>query len=477
VGWCSANAKGSLDCSGGELALWSGVCRGAQIPALVDSCGPGDFNCDGLMGNNSQQGCNCATSVVCPTNAITTAPYPSATAIPIVDGSQWITDATQRAQTTNWTWTVLGGDCDNVLPFPTFALYNQANSTVANARKGSRATVALDMTANPPKYIAAANQPLVAIQATNYGSGVAGGQVFPAFGLSGDYIVQGEFTLNGQQYHCSQKVQVRAPGIRAELCWDTVGSSDIDLHLARLQGLPASCGNKGWDTTCSHEDCYYASGSGCTSGSAAGPGWGYPDSANSACLGWSSKRDPNGTQKCTNPRLDADNVSCDRTQADPTNTGGIFGLGFCGPENINLDNPKDNDTFAVGVNDYGSSASTKTHVNLYCNGERVISVGYNPATGSAFPVLNTAGGDTTGDFWTVATIKAHVTNNQLTGCDVSTVPSRHADPVRDGMAGANGGAPICVDHGYASKNFVDNGTGQVVPSGTIPTTPAQWCKH
>jgi hypothetical protein len=185
--------------------------------------------------------------------------------------------------------------------------------------------------------VAQANAPLIALRATNYGNGETGGQVFPAFGLSGDYIVQGEFTLDGTTYSCSQKVQVRAPGIRAELCWDTVGGSnstqgnDIDLHFARLQGV--TCTTRGWNTLCANsgggvQDCYWAGASGCTNNNA-NPQWGYANSATSACQGWSSRR----TAACTNPRLDRDNVSCDRGMADPTNTA------FCGPENINIDAP------------------------------------------------------------------------------------------------------------------------------------------
>src|SRR5205085_1751031 len=96
---------------------------------------------------------------------------------------------------------------------------------------------------------------------------------------------------------------------------------------------------------------------------------------------------------------------------------------FCGPENINLDNPKDNDRFVVGVNHYGNTSGTATthpHVNLYCNGARVLSIGYNPATGqTSFPVLNKAGMDSTGDFWTAALITAHLDGGQLASCDVA----------------------------------------------------------
>jgi|APLak6261679142_1056127.scaffolds.fasta_scaffold00016_45 hypothetical protein len=472
VGWCSANAKGSLDCSGGELASWSGVCRGAQPPSLTDSCAMGDYNCDGLQANNAAEGCMCANAVQCPTAAITTAPYPSPTAIPMIDGSQWITDAAARGRTTNWTWTVLGGDCDNVLPNPTFAIYNQANSTVASARKGTRTGVRLDATQTPAKYVVQANSTLIGIQASNYGSGATGGQVYPAFGLSGDYIVQGEFTLDGKTYSCTQKVQVRAPGIRAELCWDNVGSNDVDLHFARLQGN--TCTSHGWTTTCmnsngSIQDCFYSSQSSCPNGSTT-TGWGYAASATSACQGWSSKR----TSACANPRLDRDNISCTRSNTDPTSSD------FCGPENINLDNPNNNDAFVVGVNMY-SGANSKPHVNLYCNGERVVSVGYNPATGqTSFPLLTTAGQGTSGDFWTVATIKANVTGGNLTSCTVTTIPSRVANATRDGPPNMGStGNDICVDHAYAGKQFVDTGSaaGQGLTAGAQPTMASQWCKH
>ena len=476
VGWCTNNAKGSLDCAGGELATWSGVCRGAQPPALTDSCASGDYNCDGLNGNNAAEGCSCPNNVQCPSSIITAAPYPNPSAIPMIDGSLWISDTAARGRTMNWTWTVLGGDCDNVLPNPTFAIYSSANSGTSGARKGTRTGVRLDATQTPARYVVQAGSPLIGIRAPGYGNGVTGGQVYPAFGLTGDYIVQGEFTLDGTTYSCTQKVQVRAPGIRAELCWDTVGGTnsqgnDIDLHFARLQGT--TCSTHGWNTLCmnsngSVEDCYYSSGSGCPNTNP-NPNWGYTNSATSACQGWSSKR----TAACTNPRLDLDNVRCDRAQTDPTNSS------FCGPENINLDQPNNNDTFVVGVNHYGNNSGTanaKPHVNLYCNGERVVSVGFNPATGqTSFPLLTTPGNDATGDFWTVATIKANVTGGNLSSCTVTTVPSRVANATRDGTG--NPGNDICVDHMYPSKNFVDNGTGQGLTQGALPTMATQWCKH
>ena len=512
VGWCADNAKGSLDCAGTEFPKWSGTCRGAQPPYRHDVCAMGDFNCDGLDQNSDVQDCACKVEpVTCPTTPITVAPYPTPNAIPIVDGSQWVTSPAARATTTNWTWTVIGGDCDNVLPHPTYAVYNQANSTVAGARKGTRTGVKYDTTLTPARYIVAPSEPLMAIRADNYGNGVAGGQIHPAFGLSGDYIVQGEWDLDGTHYVCTQKVQVRAPGIRAELCWDTVGGApfpggqgnDIDLHFARLQGV--TCPAKGWETSCpegsTYQDCWYSSGSGCRDGSPTGPNWGYTDSVQASCVGWSSRRHAkNGilyTQGCTNPRLDKDNITCDRAIDDPAADGTAFGSTgeFCGPENINLDNPNDNDGFIVGVNHFGNhngTSNAKPHVNLYCNGVRVLSAGYNPVTGqTGFPMLTTGGADSGGDLWNVATIKAHVTGGQLTSCDVAGIPSHHADPTRDGPAAQappNDTAQACVDsksnatpapnqYNYTSHAMVDHAVLQGGANGDMPASAAAFCKH
>jgi hypothetical protein len=383
-------------------------------------------------------------------------------------------------------------------------MYKGTDSTAAGARIGTRTPVAYETTTSPNEYISTANAPLVSIQAAT-SDGAAGATIYPAFGLSGDYIVQGEFDLAGTHYVCTQQVQVRAPGIRAELCWDTVGSdsggatgangtagaNDIDLHMARLQGT--SCSTHGWDTTCpvgnTYQDCWYDSSSGCRDYSADAPAWGYADSAASACTGWGSERTvPSGTngytQGCTNPRLDRDNVTCDPTIDDPTSTGGgdlgSLAAGFCGPENINLDNPKNSDQFVVGVNHYDSHSGTShahTHVNIYCNGARVVSVGYDPLTsGSAAtgPVLVTPGQEQSGDWWEVATVKWDTASPQ--GCDVATVGSATPDTTRDGT----GNTAVCVDSTstaapkapkpYTNHEFIE-------ATGAQPASAAGFCKH
>src|SRR5439155_19061470 len=102
---------------------WSGTCRGAQPPYAHDVCAPGDFNCDGLPENSDVQDCSChVATVTCPTAPLQEKPYPDPAAIPKVDGTSWIANG-QAAQATGWKWTVTGGDCDNILPHATFALY------------------------------------------------------------------------------------------------------------------------------------------------------------------------------------------------------------------------------------------------------------------------------------------------------------------------------------------------------------------
>jgi hypothetical protein len=199
------------------------------------------------------------------------------------------------------------------------------------------------------------------------------------------------------------------------------------------------------------------------------------------------------TNGCTNPRLDKDNIECDKTIDDPTAYGNPNAMTgeFCGPENINLDNPKDGDAFVVGVNHYlnhGGTSDAKPHVNLYCNGERILSVGYDPVTGqTSNPLLNTPGGDSSGDYWAVATIKAHVSGGQLASCDVATVPSHHADQTRDGMTTPNtAGNQLCVDSTMSNANpafpymnhaFIENTPLQPGNQGDIPATAAGFCKH
>ncbi len=467
VGWCTTNSVGTVKCVSnitGEFSTpkWDGQCRGAQPPFADDVCAPGDFDCDGLDANSKAHDCTCNTSEIqCPTAPLVTQPYPAANNLPKIDGSTWI-KGVNPSQATNWKWTATGGDCDNILPRPSFQIYNKANVQGFVAPNGVPKT-GLGPQGNQTGLV--------------FGPGAGAiAQLYVAFALSGDYLVKGEFDLLGQHHACTVKVQVRAPGIRAEACW-TPMPNDVDLHFARLQNADAcKSGSEGhgWFQTCRDDehadDCYYLDASGCRGFSGNPSAWGYAQSAPTACHGWGSRRDP--ASGCDNPRLDFDNISCDTTVLNPN---GFLGSGlandFCGAENINLDNPKDGDRFAIGVHAYSLSSSVKPHVNIYCNGERRLSLGYDPGV-QAFPELTESGAEAGGDFWEVATVKAVVDGaGQLTDCQIDPVHSATPKSVKDGSN------DVCVDTNPKNGASGNETNWTFESDGQYPATADAICWH
>lgn len=449
VGWCATNSKGSLDCAkNGEFPHWSGQCRGAQPPYGDDACAVGDFNCDGVDQNSKSKDCSCHGEVVtCPVDVLQTVPYPNPSALPLkVDAASWFLSASLVSGASNWKWTMRGGDCDNIAPHPSFGIYNGVNGN------GAPLGVQNDTLGSSGKeHGMVASAPSV------------NSVIYPAFSLSGDYVVEGEFDWGGKHYDCSQKIQVRAPGLRTELCWSNMDSggnhADVDLHLGMTSGIPTAGAfacptNRGWSGTCSsptEEDCYYADCKNDTSTT-----WYAATAGASNCVGWGSNT--TGTN-CNNPRLDRDIVSCDRTVTNPNETDG-----FCGSENINVDAPGDGDKFAVGVKYFGGSVTTNVHVNVYCNGQRALSTGYNPVTGNDFPKLATSGGDSSGDMWKAALVTTHVAGGVLT-CDVKPTPSVTPYPITDGSTS------FCVDNGTSnSAKFFTSG-------GLAPADEGALCFH
>lgn len=488
TGWCAENSKGTVKCisKGGNpeqpVREWEGECRGAQPPSSEDACAMGDFNCDGVQMNPMGQDCSCIENpVTCPTEPLKMNPFPDKDDLTlkdqqnplidpskpfIIDGYAWILDQVE-GQATGWTWEMTGGDCDNILPHPTFAIYSgKASST---GKLGTQ-TNTLGPNGNQHGFV------------TTPADGQH--QIYPAFSLSGDYIVKGAFELQGTHYECTLKVQVRAPGIRAELCWDTVGQdgdNDVDIHFSRLQGN-TGCGTHGWFLPCgaapNADDCYYSSSSGCTSGEE--PGWGYPDSHMKACHGWGSLRSEPmviDTNPCTNPRLDRDNISCAKAQKDPNGVP-IFAGEFCGPENINLDNPNVGDRFAVGAHCYScvnnDHPKTHPHINIYCNGERKYSAGYDPAVpGDQYPALIEGGADYGGSMWEALTVTW--TGGAQDPCKVEPIPSKTPNASTDGTN------QVCVDNGPMNQGEADpdggNPSWPFTSTGAYPATSDQVCWH
>jgi len=139
---------------------------------------------------------------------------------------------------------------------------------------------------------------------------------------------------------------------------------------------------------------------------------------------------------------------------------------------VNVDSPTANSVYAVGLKYFaggsGGDVPSKAHVNVYCNGERVISSGYNPVTNSDFPVLRQSGGDSAGDMWKVAMVRVtSVTADGIT-CEVAPVPSLAAHALTDGSKA------YCVDN--SSTDTADS-VSLLSPGGYRPLDAAAMCFH
>jgi hypothetical protein len=201
---------------------------------------------------------------------------------------------------------------------------------------------------------------------------------------------------------------VIGPGVRVELCWDKTGDSgsDLDLHLHRSGTTTAWFGS---DTNPNTDDCNFSNCTADTFGTnpyhASPTAWGYTNSPIAACSGtplggtWQS-----AVGACHNPRLDIDNID---------------DVGK--PENINVDAPKNGESFRAMVHYYDCNSYTCVDehpiVNIYCGGTLLATFGKAPDTLSGFNDGQRWGA---GLMWRVADIKANVDGSgTTTGCNIT----------------------------------------------------------
>ncbi len=296
-----------------------GDCTGGISPKQ-DVCDNADNDCNG-----------CVDDDLCCNPPINCA-YDIGSAIPftdkIINGNQ-IYDSSHLfndAATATWTWTLTKGPCDIVLNKTSFTTKG-ATTEAGLAGDGAASTVVS-------------------------GTGLSWFKV--NFQLSGSYTLHLKVTrTNGEVYECDWIIRVISDGLRIELCWDKTGSHssggyDLDLHLGKngaTADVYGTCNDyTGWteDTACSYLNCRNDDEWNVS-------GWGYGTTASGR-----------------NPRLDIDNIS-DAGK----------------PENINVDNPNNGDTFRVLVrmypwDDYSSSAGTHPVVNVYCGGTLRATYGVSP---------------------------------------------------------------------------------------------------
>ncbi|MBO7126012.1 hypothetical protein J6W78_00525 [bacterium] len=326
----------------GKTGTW-GDCVGAIGPKR-DICDNADNDCNGCIDDNL---C-CAPPIDCGYDIGTALPFTDK----IIDGTQ-IYDRDRLfndAETAHWEWTLTKGPCDIVLNKTSFTTKGAATSAGLSGSGAASTTVS--------------------------GTGLSWFKV--NFQLSGTYLLHLKVTrTNGEVYECEWPLKVISDGLRIELCWDKTGAHesggyDLDLHLGKngVTKYEEIEEDDGWDT---YTTIYpWGAGSACFYGNCRNNdewnvvGWGYADTASGK-----------------NPRLDIDNI----------NTAGE-------PENINLDNPKNGDTFRVLVHtypwdDYSSSTGTHPVLNVYCGGTLRATYGVSPQ----YTLINN------NDSWKVVEIK------------------------------------------------------------------------
>jgi hypothetical protein len=109
-----------------------------------------------------------------------------------------------------------------------------------------------------------------------------------------------------------------------------------------------------------------------------------------------------GLGYCSSPRLDIDNNLQEAT--------GV-------PENINVDAPKNGETFRIMVANF-SGLAARPLVNVYCDGRRAATIGAAPDVLTNFS--GTDGTAAIGALWRVADVTTHV-NGQQTTCTVNVL--------------------------------------------------------
>ena len=220
--------------------------------------------------------------------------------------------------------------------------------------------------------------------------------------LSGDYTVHLDVTTaNGTPLECEWVVHVRGPGLRIEMCYPESLEADLDLFLHRpdsdtnwYQPGATALGDPGPDI-CGWHNCEAT-----LRGGGDRVDWGYDPSPLEAC-----ESGPHGAEwrqlgECTNPRLDIDN--------NLVKASGV-------PENINLDNPRDGETFRIMVQNFTGSRAEPL-VNVYCGGIRVATYGASPDEVPGY--RGRPGQDSIGAMWRVADVTTFVdADGNTTGCD------------------------------------------------------------
>lgn len=311
-----------------NIGTWN-VCKGEIRPKNAETCNNADDTCDGCVDHLL----TCKPPIDCSFDIGEARPFVDK----LIDGNQIYDTGHQfnDAETATWEWTIEKGVCDTVLGTTSFT--TKGAKTLADLLDGAG-------------------------NATNEIKGVGLSQLKVRFQLSGSHIIHLKVTrANGEVYECEWVLKVAADGLRIELCWDTNNQVDIDLHMGK-NGVttswdpynynactPDNCRGDPFGTTGNHSQYNWSLN-----------GWTYDRTENYNANGvWCD-----GNNKLPNPRYDLDNLG-----------EGPY------PENINLDNPNDGDTFRIAATyAYGGADNILSHpvINIYCGGTLKAVYGLDP---------------------------------------------------------------------------------------------------